>query len=208
MFSSSNQSYQESFPPLEKQTDPQTKVVSQPFMQSPITSSGQLEAPNQYEAVLNWQTQNSNAQNQALHNFERKMDKVATQVTKTKTKVDSINAQLEQIYLNLQNIISKLDLDLITMINNRIWGLEFNKKEAKIRKLKAELAKIDADKEQPSLFTKLNLYQFLPFDLIHINLSIILLNHQWTTTSSLVFLIFFTKIQNFPQHFQHPKSQP
>ncbi|KAH9734790.1 hypothetical protein KPL71_017507 [Citrus sinensis] len=40
------------------------------------------------------------------------------------------------------------------MIKNRIWGLEFNKKEAEIRKLKVELAKIDADKVQPSLFTK------------------------------------------------------
>ena len=40
------------------------------------------------------------------------------------------------------------------MINNRIWGPEFNKKEIKIRKLKAELARIDANKAQPSLFTK------------------------------------------------------
>ena len=123
-------------------------------MQSPITSSGQPEAPKQFEAVLNWQTQNANAQNQALHNLRRKIDKVATQVTKTKTKVDSLNAQLEQIYLNLQSRISKLDVDLRTMINNRIWGPEFNKKEADIRKLKAELARIDANKEQPSLFTK------------------------------------------------------
>ena len=123
-------------------------------MQSPITSSGKPEAPKQYEAVLNWQTQNANAQNQALHNLGRKIDKVATQVTKTETKVDSLNAQLEQIYLNLQNRIFELDVDLITMINNRIWGPEFNKKEEEIRKLKEELARIDADKEQPSLFTK------------------------------------------------------
>ena len=40
------------------------------------------------------------------------------------------------------------------MINNCIWGLEFNKKEVEIRKLKAELARIDADKAQPSLFIK------------------------------------------------------
>ena len=40
------------------------------------------------------------------------------------------------------------------MINNRIWGPEFNKKEAEIRKLKAELARIDAEKEQLSFFTK------------------------------------------------------
>ena len=80
MFSCSSQSYQESFPPLEKQTDPQTKVISQPFVQSPITSSGQPEPPKQYEAILNWQTQNANAQNQALYNLGRKIDKVATQV--------------------------------------------------------------------------------------------------------------------------------
>ena len=40
MFSSSSQSYQESFSPLERHTDPQTKVVSQPYVQSPITTSG------------------------------------------------------------------------------------------------------------------------------------------------------------------------
>ena len=75
-------------------------------------------------------------------------------MTKTETKVDSFSTQLDQIYQNLQNRISELDVDLRTMINNRIWGPEFNKKEAEIRKLKAELARIDANKEQPSLFTK------------------------------------------------------
>ena len=40
------------------------------------------------------------------------------------------------------------------MIQNRYWGPEFNQKEVEIRQLKAELARIDADKQQPSLFTK------------------------------------------------------
>ena len=75
-------------------------------------------------------------------------------MTKTETKVDSLNAQLEQIYLNLKNRISELDIDLRTMINNRIWGPKFNKRETNIRKLKVELARIDAEKEQPSFFTK------------------------------------------------------
>ena len=79
---------------------------------------------------------------------------MASQVSQTETKVDTITARLEQIYSNLQNRISELDIDLRMMINNRIWGPEFNKKEAKIRKLKAELARIDTDKAQPSLFTK------------------------------------------------------
>ncbi|KAH9686206.1 hypothetical protein KPL70_014287 [Citrus sinensis] len=78
MFSSSSQSYQESFPPFERHTDPQTKVVSQPYVQSPITTSGAPEAPKQYEAVLNWQTQNASAQNQALHHLGKKIDKVAS----------------------------------------------------------------------------------------------------------------------------------
>ena len=94
MFSSSSQSYQESFPPLERHTDPQTKVVSQPY----------VESPKQYEAVLNWQTQNANAHNQALHHLGKKIDKVASHVSQTETKVDTITARLEQIYSNLQNI--------------------------------------------------------------------------------------------------------
>ena len=55
MFSSS--SYQEQFPPLEKQIDPQTKVTTKPFVHSPVTPNGQLEEPKPFEAVLNWQTQ-------------------------------------------------------------------------------------------------------------------------------------------------------
>ena len=39
-------------------------------------------------------------------------------------------------------------------IQNRYWGLEFNQKEAEIRKLKAGLARRDADKQQPFLFAK------------------------------------------------------
>ncbi|KAH9680182.1 hypothetical protein KPL71_026457 [Citrus sinensis] len=157
MFSSSSQSYQESFPPLERHTDPQTKVVSQPYVQSPITTSGTPEELKQYEAVLNWQTQNASAQNQALHHLGKKIDKVASHVSQTGTKVDIITSRLEQIYSNMPNRISELDIDLRTMINNRIWGPKFNKKEAEIRQLKAELARIDADKAQPSLSPKHNI---------------------------------------------------
>ncbi|KAH9734692.1 hypothetical protein KPL71_017458 [Citrus sinensis] len=127
MFSS--QSYEESFPPLEKQTDTQTRVISKHFVQSLATASGQPEEPKQYEAVLNWQTKNANAQNQTLQQLRKKIDRVAN-----------------------QDCISELDTDLRRMINNHIWGPKFNKKEAEIRKLKAELTRIDAEKTRPSLF--------------------------------------------------------
>ncbi|KAH9680032.1 hypothetical protein KPL71_026386 [Citrus sinensis] len=152
MFSS--HSYEESFPPLEKQTDTQTRVTSKPFVQSPVTASGQPEEPKQYEAVLNWQTKNASAQNQTLQQLGKKIDRVASQVSQTETKVDSISSRLEQMYIHLQDRISELDTDLRRMINNHIWDPEFNKKEAEIRKLKAELSRIDAEKTRPSLFTQ------------------------------------------------------
>ncbi|KAH9780643.1 hypothetical protein KPL71_008154 [Citrus sinensis] len=107
MFSS--HSYEESFPPLEKQTDTQTRVTSKPFVQSPVTASRQPEEPKH---------------------------------------------RLDQMYIHLQDWISELDTDLRRMINNHIWGPEFNKKEAEIRKLKAELTRIDAEKTRLSLFTQ------------------------------------------------------
>ena len=58
------------------------------------------------------------------------------------------------MYIHLQDRISELDTDLRRMINNHIWGPEVNKKEVEIRKLKAELARIDTEKAHPSLFTQ------------------------------------------------------
>ncbi|KAH9752154.1 hypothetical protein KPL71_014584 [Citrus sinensis] len=139
---------------LSKKTDTQTRVTSKPFVQSPVTASRQPEEPKQYETVLNWQTKNASAQNQTLQQLGKKIDRVASQVSQTETKVDSISSRLDQMYIHLQDRISELDTDLRRMINNHIWGPEFNKQEAEIRKLKAELSRIDAEKTRPSLFTQ------------------------------------------------------
>ncbi|KAH9680100.1 hypothetical protein KPL71_026416 [Citrus sinensis] len=87
MFSSS--SYQDQFPPLEKQTDPRTKVTTKPFIHSPVTSNGQLEEPKSFEAILNWQTQNVRAQNLAFKSLDEKIEKVAFQVKQTYTKTNN-----------------------------------------------------------------------------------------------------------------------
>ncbi|KAH9752185.1 hypothetical protein KPL71_014601 [Citrus sinensis] len=68
--------------------------------------------------------------------------------------IKSCLIRLDQMYIYLQDRISELDTDLRRMINNHIWGPEFNKKEAEIRKLKAELTRINAEKTRPSLFTQ------------------------------------------------------
>ena len=132
MFSS--QSYEESFPPLEKQTDTQTRVISKPFVQSPITAYRQPEEPKQYKVILNWQTKNANAQNQSLQQLKKKIDRVASQVSQIETKVDSISNRLDQMYIHLQDRIAELDTDLRRMINNHIWGPEFNKKRSRDQK--------------------------------------------------------------------------
>ena len=54
----------------------------------------------------------------------------------------------------MKNQVSQLDTELWMMIQNKYWGPEFNQKEVEIKKLKAKLARIDVDKQQPSLFAK------------------------------------------------------
>ncbi|KAH9686179.1 hypothetical protein KPL70_014272 [Citrus sinensis] len=123
-------------------------------MKNPFHHLKNRQTHKLYEAVLNWQTKNANAQNHTLQQLGKKIDRVATQVSQTETKVDSISSRLDQMYIHLQDRISELDADLRRMINNHIWGPEFNIKEAEIRKLKAELSRIDAEKTRPSLFTQ------------------------------------------------------
>ncbi|KAH9752094.1 hypothetical protein KPL71_014558 [Citrus sinensis] len=129
MFSSTSSDCSSSFPSLEPHTDPQRNVVSKPFIPSSITSTGHLEPPKPFESVLNWQTQN------------------------IETKVDSITAQMQQIYQNLQSRISQLDSELRAMLAHRYSGPEFDQKEREIRRLKAELAQIESEKQRPTLFT-------------------------------------------------------
>ena len=91
---------------MEKNTDPSTKVSSQPYVQSPVTPTGQLEEPRPFEAVLNRQTQNATVQNAVLQNLGHRVQSVATQVQNTDKKIDSIAAQLEKMYTDLKNRVT------------------------------------------------------------------------------------------------------
>ncbi|KAH9744175.1 hypothetical protein KPL70_003574 [Citrus sinensis] len=92
MFSSTPSDYSSSFPPLDTHTDPQRNVVSKPFVPSPITSSSHLEPPKPFESVLNWQTQNTRAQNDTLLNINSKVENIRVRTEQLETKVDSISA--------------------------------------------------------------------------------------------------------------------
>ncbi|KAH9769557.1 hypothetical protein KPL71_012048 [Citrus sinensis] len=153
MFSSTSSDYSSSFPSLEPHTDPQRNVVSKPFIPSPITSTGHLEPPKPFESVLNWQTQNAKAQNDTLLHLNSKVENISLRTEQIETKVDSITAQMQQIYQNLQSRISQLDSELRAMLAHRYSGPEFDQKEREIRRLKAELAQIESEKQRPTLFT-------------------------------------------------------
>lgn len=52
MFSSTSALYQDQFPFLEKQIDPQINITAQPFVQTPVTLTGQTEEPSPFKAVF------------------------------------------------------------------------------------------------------------------------------------------------------------
>ncbi|KAH9769414.1 hypothetical protein KPL71_011989 [Citrus sinensis] len=153
MFSSTSSDYSSSFPPLEPHTDSHRNVVSKPFIPSPITSTGHLEPPKPFESVLDWQTQNARAQNDTLLNINSKVENISLRTEQLETKVDSISAQMQQIHQNLQSRITQLDSELRAMLAQRYYGPEFDQKEREIRRLKAELAQIEYEKQRPILFT-------------------------------------------------------
>ncbi|KAH9734659.1 hypothetical protein KPL71_017448 [Citrus sinensis] len=153
MFSSTSSYYSSSLPPLEPHTDSQRNVVSKPFIPSPITSTGHLEPPKPFESVLNWQTQNARAQNDTLLHLNSKVENISLRTEQIETKVDSITTQMQQIHQNLHSRIGQFDSELRAMLAHRYNGPEFDQKEREIRRLKAELAQIESEKQRPTLFT-------------------------------------------------------
>ena len=118
-----------------------------------MTLAGHLEEPPSFEAVLNWQTQNVVAQNQAITTLRHKVDHITHKSNQVEKKVDTISDRLNQIYQNLHNRVNQLDVELRAMLTQRIYSPGFDQKEAEIKALKAEIARIDSEKVQPTLFT-------------------------------------------------------
>ncbi|KAH9657962.1 hypothetical protein KPL70_023291 [Citrus sinensis] len=149
MFSSASASdYSSEYPPLEKRSDQKHQVWSKPFVNSPISSSGHLEEPKPFEAVLNWQTQNARVQNASLISLHSKVDQIAHRSSAVETRVTSLSDQLTNLYNSLHTKVAQLDRDLRAMIARGDNSHEFTRKEQEIRQLQAEIARIDADNQR------------------------------------------------------------
>ncbi|KAH9698107.1 hypothetical protein KPL71_023885 [Citrus sinensis] len=119
MFSSASASasdYSSEYPPLEKRSDQKHQVWGKPFVNSPISSSGHLEEPKPFEAVLNWQTQNARVQNASLTSLHSKVDQIAHRSSAVETRVTSLSDQLTNLYNSLHAKVAQLDRDLRAMI--------------------------------------------------------------------------------------------
>ncbi|KAL0283015.1 UNVERIFIED_CONTAM: polyprotein [Sesamum radiatum] len=139
--------YDTDFPPMERYVDSAQKYSSKPYVQNNVVDTeGKLKPLTQAEEVLNWQTTNARAQNRSLTTLDAKMDRVLSKVQTTESKVEGMENQLQKIYDNLVQKIQQLDRDLRFLIDQRDFGVEFNQKEAEIRRLKKELAQIEQDR--------------------------------------------------------------
>ncbi|KAH9671209.1 hypothetical protein KPL70_017273 [Citrus sinensis] len=124
------------------------KPVGSPLVTSPISSSGHLEEPKPFEAVLNWQTQNARDQNASLTSLHSKVDQIAHRSSAVETRVTSLSDQLTNLYNSLHTKVAQLDRDLRAMIARGDNSHEFTRKEQEIRQLQAEIARIDADNQR------------------------------------------------------------
>ncbi|XP_058003729.1 uncharacterized protein LOC131180130 [Hevea brasiliensis] len=144
-------SYEADFPPLAQQTDQQTKISTRPFIHSTkVDSEGQITPITQAEEVLNWQTKNATVQNKALQRIDSKIDQVLTRTQHVDQKIDSFTVFAQNMYKDLQGRITQLDRDLKALIQQRRFGVEFNQKEQEIRRLKKQLAQVEADLHKPT----------------------------------------------------------
>ncbi|KAH9792669.1 hypothetical protein KPL71_004225 [Citrus sinensis] len=155
MFSPSTSiEYQAQFPPLEKHTNQQKNFISKPYVPSAVTPAGHLEEHRSFEAVLNWKTQNVVEQNHALTTLHHKVDHITHKTNQVEKKVDTISDKLNHIYQNLHNRVTQLDSKLRAMLAQQVYSPDFDKKKkAEVRALKAEIARIDSEMVQPTLFT-------------------------------------------------------
>ena len=81
------------------------------------------------------------------------VDNITHKTNQVERKVDTISDKLNPIYQNLHDRVTQLDYELRAMLAQQVYSPDFDKNEADIRALKVEIARIDSEKVQPTLFT-------------------------------------------------------
>src|ERR1044072_6281895 len=102
MFSSSS-SYDHNFPPLGRNNDPIRKIQTKPFVTSlEILLGGTSKPATQVEEVLNWQTENSLAQNRILQKIYEKVDFLEQEISKMSKRMQEHYKEVKKKLGSLQ----------------------------------------------------------------------------------------------------------
>nr|KYP61753.1 polyprotein [Cajanus cajan] len=105
MFSEANKDVE--FPPLERKINPSTRYSTKPtIIPSKIGTDGKPKVLSQAEEVLNWQTENAQAQNSLLKRIDDKVTKMLSSMHKSEDKLDYLSSKM-----NSQKISKSIEDD-------------------------------------------------------------------------------------------------
>ncbi|KAK2638571.1 hypothetical protein Ddye_026366 [Dipteronia dyeriana] len=125
-------SYDKDFPPLESSSNPERNLFSRPFIQSTeVLPDGSLKQPSQAEQVLKWHTRNATVQNRVLHSIDQKIDQVSHHVSQHDQHLQHLDSTLQDMYIDLQSRVSRLDVDLYQYISQGYFGLNLIARKGK-----------------------------------------------------------------------------
>jgi len=110
--------YDDDFPALHKQVKDRVHTLPQVHNLQDVNADGRPKQFTQAKAVLNWQSQNTIAQNSILQKIESKIDLVQTNLKKMIVSIDSRILHLEQLCAEIQQRISTIHEYLLIQASN------------------------------------------------------------------------------------------
>ncbi|RDX80469.1 hypothetical protein CR513_38976, partial [Mucuna pruriens] len=132
--------YKQEFPPLERKTDPVTKIATKPHISpSEVGTDGKTKPLSQVEEVLNWQTENARVQNSILMKIDQQVDKISSKLDRSDERLDLLSEKMKKLYHQLKDDIVRLDSEW----KKTKFGEASNQKEREVRRLKAELQEME-----------------------------------------------------------------
>ena len=110
VFASVSATYEADFPTLERKSNSTTQTHTKPFIQpTKVQPDGKLKPLTQAEEVLNWQTENSLAQNSLLTKINQKVDGLMSVVEQ---RLGILSEKLQKYYKETKARIKILEMEI------------------------------------------------------------------------------------------------
>ena len=133
MFASSSATYGADFPALERKSNLATQRHTKPFVQpTEVQPDEKLKPLTQSEEVLNWQTENSLAQNSLLTKINQKVDSLMTAMDQ---RLETLLEKLQKYYKETKAKIEVLEMEIQQLPVQNIHDEAFDQREKELQKL-------------------------------------------------------------------------